>query len=161
MTDWKWIEGYEDLYKIYPNGNVERYYKNGNTKILKPCNDKDGYKFVRLSKNNKVKNGSIHRLLALHFIYNSNDYPCVDHIDRDRQNNNLNNLRWVTKSINNRNCKNSGKYLKGAHKTANGKKFVAQIRIDGKLTHLGIFDTELEAHNCYMLKYDEIMKLCI
>ena len=153
-----WIIGYEDMYKIYQNGDVESY-KYKNSRILKHCIDTEGYKFINLSKNSKQKHFRIHRLLAIHFIENPNNYPVVDHIDINKQNNNLENLRWVTKSINNRNQENRGKYLKGVHKTANGNKFVAQIRIDRKLTHLGTFNTELEAHNCYMLKYDEIMNL--
>ena len=157
MTDWKWIDGYEDLYKIYENGDVERYYKNGNTKILKYHIDKDGYKYVTLSKNGKLKNFRIHRLLAIYFIENPNDYLVVDHIDRNPLNNNLENLRWTTYSINSRNCKNSGKYMKGVSKNKNGKKFKAQIWVDGKKIYLGIFDTEIEAHNCFMKKYNEIM----
>ena len=152
----KWIEGYEDLYKIYPNGDVERYYKNGNTIILKHKISTTGYKMITLSKNNKRKTHKIHRLLALHFIKNPNDYPIVDHIDINKLNNNLENLRWVTKSINCRNKKNSGKYLKGVTKT--GKNFKSEIRIDGKLTYLGTFDTEIEAHQIYMVEYNKIMK---
>ena len=44
-----------------------------------------------------------HRILAKHFIPNPDDLPDVDHIDRDRTNNSLENLRWVTRSQNNSN----------------------------------------------------------
>ena len=151
----KWIKGYEDMYKIYPNGDVERYYKNGNTRILKYHIDK-GYKYVILSKNCKIKVHKIHRLLAIHFIDNPNGYPVVDHIDINKLNNSLENLRWVTQSINNRNKNNHGKYMKGVYK--HGKKFVAHIKINGKTKHLGIFDTELEAHNCFMIEHNKIME---
>ena len=150
----KWIKDYEDLYKIYPNGNVESYHSK-NPRILKPFISNKGYKQVQLYKNGEKKIFLIHRLLAIHFIENPNDYLFVDHIDINPLNNSLDNLRWVTKSINTRNCKNRGKYLKGVYK--HGKKFVAQIYIDGKSKHLGTFDTELEAHNCYMLEYDKLM----
>ena len=151
----KWIEGYEDLYKIYPNGDVESYHSK-NPKILKNIIDRGGYKKLGLSKNDKRKSYRIHRLLAIHFIENPNDYPCVDHIDRDKQNNNLNNLRWTTTSINCRNIKNYGKYMKGVHK--NGKRFEAAITIDKKYKYLGYFDTELEAHQAYMVEYNKIIK---
>tara|TARA_R110000824_G_scaffold398008_1_gene601407 strand:- start:673 stop:1149 length:477 start_codon:yes stop_codon:yes gene_type:complete len=157
MSDWKWIEGYEGLYKIYQNGDVERYYKNGNTLIKKTGFDGGSYKFVCLSKNDKKKNHSIHRLLAIYFIDNPNNNPCVDHIDRNNQNNSLENLRWCSYSINNRNRKNMGKFMKGV--TKRGKKFVAQIWINGTSVHLGTFDTELEAHDCFMASYNTIMNL--
>ena len=152
-----WITGYKDIYKIYQNGDVESYYKNGNTKILKHCIHTRGYKYVFLSKNSKQKHFLIHRLLALHFIENPNNYPLVDHIDRDTQNNNLENLRWTTSSINNRNRNKYGKYLKGVSK--NGNKFEASISINRKKTYLGRFDTEIEAHQIYMVEYNKIMNL--
>ena len=142
----QWIDKYEGLYKIDILGNVERYYKNGNTKILK-----------NLYKNGKATTHRIHRLLALHFIDNPNQHPFVDHIDINCQNNNLQNLRWVTISMNNRNCKNKGKYMKGVTKNKNGKKFMAKIKINRKDVYLGTFNTELEAHNCYMIEYNKIM----
>tara|TARA_R110002153_G_scaffold268273_1_gene432940 strand:+ start:85 stop:549 length:465 start_codon:yes stop_codon:yes gene_type:complete len=151
----KWIEGYEDLYKIYPNGDVESY-KRKNPRILKHCIDSRGYKHINLYKNSK-KNFRIHRLLAIHFIENPNNYPVVDHIDRNQLNNNLENLRWVTQSINCRNRKNKGKCMKGV--TKRGNKFEAGIRIDGKIIYLGRFDTEIEAHQAYMVEYNKIMNL--
>ena len=153
----KWIKDYEDMYKIYENGDVERYSKNGNTKILKHCIDSNGYKKLTLSKNGKGTTHRIHRLLALHFIENPNNYPIVDHIDRNPLNNNLDNLRWTTSSINCRNKKNRGECMQGVTKSKNGKKFIAKIWVNGKKIHLGTFNTELEAYQAYMLKYDEIM----
>ena len=44
-----------------------------------------------------------HRLIAEQFLPNPNNLPEVDHIDRDKLNNSLNNLRWVSRSDNNRN----------------------------------------------------------
>ena len=150
-----WIEGYEDLYKIYQNGDVESYHSK-NPKILKSNINSDGYKHINLYKNGERKFFKIHRLIAIYFIENPNDYPVVDHIDRDRQNNNLKNLRWVTKSINCRNQKNKGKYLKGVSK--NGKRFQSEININKKKIYLGTFDTELEAHQVFMVEYNKIMK---
>ena len=53
-----------------------------------------------------------HRLIAQQFIPNPNNLPDVDHIDRDKTNNSLSNLRWVSRSDNlrNRNMKSPGKY---------------------------------------------------
>tara|TARA_R110002153_G_scaffold261095_1_gene421389 strand:+ start:125 stop:604 length:480 start_codon:yes stop_codon:yes gene_type:complete len=152
-----WIQDYEDLYKIYQNGEVESYHSK-NPRILKHCIDSVGYKKVTLCKNNKRTTFRIHRLIALHFIENPNDYSVIDHIDRDRQNNNLENLRWTTHSINCRNRTNFGECMQGVTKSKNGKKFVARIWVDEKKIYLGTFDTELEAHNCFKKENNKIIE---
>ena len=48
-----------------------------------------------------------HRILAKHFIENPDDLPQVDHIDRNKTNNSIENLRWVSNS---ENCRNRGQY---------------------------------------------------
>ena len=64
---------------------------------------------VKLFNNQKSKNLSIHRLIGIHFIPNPNNLPCIDHIDRNKQNNNIENLRWCTYQTNNRNVGSNGK----------------------------------------------------
>ena len=51
---------------------------------------------VQLSKNNKVKNFSVHRLVAEAFIPNPNNFPQVNHKDEDKSNNRVSNLEWMT-----------------------------------------------------------------
>ena len=58
-----------------------------------------GYVDVKLNG----KTYKYHRILAKHFIPNPDDLPEVDHADRDKINNSLDNLRWVTRSQNNSN----------------------------------------------------------
>ena len=41
----------------------------------------------------------LHRLIALHFVSNPNGYNIVDHIDKDKQNNHIENLRWVSPKL--------------------------------------------------------------
>jgi len=104
--DWVPIRGYENLYLINRNGQVKSITKNsgGGGKLLKKSLGKNGYFIYGLRKlHQKNKNHTLHRLVALHFIDNPNNLPMVDHIDRNRQNNNINNLRWVTAQTNNRN----------------------------------------------------------
>lgn len=60
-----------------------------------------GYTSVALSSDyQKIKNFSVHRLVALLFIDNPNNYPEVNHIDFDKTNNKFENLEWVTRSGN-------------------------------------------------------------
>ena len=55
------------------------------------------YKYVRLYKYGKHKKFYIHRLVAIHYIDNPENKSCVDHIDGIKSNNDISNLRWVTK----------------------------------------------------------------
>lgn len=66
---------------------------------------KDGIRFVKLQRVKEYAYAylpaikgmrGVHRLLALAFIPNPENKPCIDHIDRDRTNNSLDNLRWVS-----------------------------------------------------------------
>ena len=94
------VKDYEGLYKISKNGEIwSCWYK----KIMTPNLD-DGYHKIRLRKNTKSYRCSIHRLLALQYIPNLENKEEVDHIDKNRLNNSLDNLRWVSRieNMNNR-----------------------------------------------------------
>lgn len=98
---WKDIKGYEGFYKISSYGRIMNtgIYRDGrryNPKVLIPNTDIHGYKYVSLYKEGKVKSVKVHRLVAEAFIPNPENKPCIDHIDTDRTNNRVNNLRWVT-----------------------------------------------------------------
>jgi len=153
--EWKWIENYENKYKIYINGDVESYFKNGN-KMLNPHTTKAGYLRIGISKKGeKRKHFTIHRLIAIAFIPNPDNKTQVDHKDGDKLNNSIVNLRWVTQNENQLNKKNYGKYKKGVSYHKNNKHFVAQIHINGKRAYLGTFETEDEAHQSYKAKFFE------
>ena len=98
-------------YEISESGEVRRIYKNGNITILKPAITYNGYMYVNLYYINhgKRKKKTIHRLLAETFIPNDNpNYKIIDHIDRNRLNNSIDNLRWVNAEIN---ANNSSKVI--------------------------------------------------
>lgn len=102
MEEWKTIEGYENKYLISNKGRVKSLYdKNGNYRkyIIQP-RKKAIYLYVNLYKNGKCKTKKIHRLVAETFIPNPNNLHCVNHIDGNKHNNNVNNLEWCTYSEN-------------------------------------------------------------
>lgn len=95
---WKKI-GRNPNYSINENGEVRNDITG---RIKKPyTNKKNGYLIIDLCKDNKSKKVPIHRLVAEAFIPNPENKPTVDHIDGDRENNSINNLRWATYSENN------------------------------------------------------------
>mgnify|MGYP001038722155 FL=1 len=73
--------------------------KKANGKILKERDD--GYGYIRLRLN--LKHHMKHVLIAKQFLPNPNNLPEVDHINRNRADYHLENLRWTSKSTNNRN----------------------------------------------------------
>ena len=129
----KEIEGYPN-YLIYEDGRVwskpRTKSKGGYRKINL---NKYNYYRIQLSRDGQNKIFSLHRLLAIHFIPNPEDKPCVDHIDGIRTNNKLSNLRWVTHRENNQNMlKSKGvTYYKGNNRWGN-KRWTAYWFEDGK-----------------------------
>jgi len=120
---WKDVRDYEGIYQVSNTGKVKRIgeYRNqsGSTwrseRLLKPSPKDNKYMIVGLSKEGKVKNKYVHRLVAEAFVSNSKNKPTVNHKDGDRNNNHFSNLEWATYTENNihsidvlgRNTKNS------------------------------------------------------
>lgn len=109
---WKPIKNYEGYYEISNLGrvkSVERYVKQGNSirhvkeSFKNEYIGPNGYPCVTLCKDKKSRCISIHILLANAFIPNPENKPAIDHINTDRTDYRLENLRWVTPKENSNN----------------------------------------------------------
>lgn len=116
MEIWKDVNGFEDLYEVSNYGRVRSKSRtvncsnrSGSTstrvingRILKPgyVGGKSRHQTITLS-NGKSYSFPLHRIVALAFIPNPNNLPCVNHIDEDPTNNNVENLEWCSYQYNN------------------------------------------------------------
>ena len=145
MEIYRIIDNYEN-YEVSNLGNV----KNKKTNIILKGYPSNGYIKVNLYKDSKMTKFHLHRLVAITFIDNIDDKVCVDHIDGNTCNNNVNNLRWATNSENAMNCKisrNNTSGCKGVMFNKERQKWCASITIDYIKIHLGPFNTFDEAKN--------------
>lgn len=105
------IEGFEECkgYSVTTNGDVYSHFwrhdkiweiREEPRRKLKATKDKKGYMKLRLSLVDKKKSVSVHRLVALAFIPNPDNKLQVNHIDGNKENNNIDNLEWVTNDEN-------------------------------------------------------------
>lgn len=104
MEEWKKINNdlIEEKYYVSNTGKVKDITKN----FIYVYNSKNPNIYISLSlkcKNGKRKRFLLHRLVAETFIENPNNYPIINHIDENKQNNNVNNLEWCTQK-HNMNC---------------------------------------------------------
>lgn len=97
MTEiWKDIEGYVN-YQVSSIGTIRRKTKTKGYKYLKKSvNPQSGYIQATLCSNGKCHVFKVHQLVAQAFIPNPENKPCIDHINTDRTDNRVENLRWVT-----------------------------------------------------------------
>lgn len=85
-------------YKISNSGIVKNFKTNN---IIKQVLCGQYYKVtLNDSPNKKLKNYKIHRLVGEYFITNPDNFNIIDHIDGDKLNNNVTNLRWCSPSTN-------------------------------------------------------------
>ena len=102
-----YLDGYEKNYKVTNDGRVFSEYLQD---FIKPYYTRGGYVRYKVNFGDRNKKFQAHRLVALAFI--PNDDPKnkiqVDHIDNDRTNNCVENLRWVTPKENTRHAMDSG-----------------------------------------------------
>ena len=143
QTIWKPVSGYK--YLVSDAGEV---YSLITDRVLKPQSNNKGYLYLKLHHWGKIKAVSIHRLVAQAFIPNPKNLPQVNHKDGNKQNNNVDNLEWVTGKQNRLH----------AYRTGLTSKFdtpVVQLTISGQLIkrfgtiYQAARETGLNAGNIY------------
>lgn len=148
MDDWCVVQEFPQ-YEVNRNGQIRE--TNGHTLVL-PYKGSEGY--LRL---NCVRNGvrcvrKVHRWFAQAFLPPREEHQSdVDHINRDRTNNCIVNLRWSTRSDNIKNCKrwkNRFSQYRGVTYSIERRRWVAQLREGGR-SHVRRFCTEAEAARQY------------
>lgn len=97
MGVWKPVKGFEDYYLVSNLGQVFSLRKD---KMLKPGIDRYGYEKVTLCSHGRHHTTTIHRLVAIAFIENPNNYPTVNHINEIKTDNRAVNLEWSSIAAN-------------------------------------------------------------
>jgi hypothetical protein len=165
---WKPVIGYEGIYSVSNIGRVmsmERLSlipKNGigatgirKQKLMKinaPMKKGRQYYYCSLRKNNKNKKHNIHILMWRAFVDPNYEpgYFKIDHIDGKKFHNELTNLQLLTSRENiSKGFQQLGRLLPTGVTLAYGGKYVARIRVNKKLIHIGTFLTPLEAEEEY------------
>ncbi len=96
MNEWKKIKDFE-FYSVNQEGLVRNDKTN---RILKPMISTGGYVFFHLVKEKKKYTKYLHRIVGEAFVENPCNLPQIDHIDGNKRNNAVSNLRWVSVSEN-------------------------------------------------------------
>jgi hypothetical protein len=152
----QWEEIPNSKYEISNIGNIRRI---GNINNYKLGLDENGYVVYRILYNDRPKTKRVHRLVGNIFIPNPDNLPQLDHINGNRADNRVENLRWCSSSQNQ--C-NKGKYknnksgFKGVHN--NNGFWRATIWNNNKYNHIGYFNTAEDAYEAYKEKALELHK---
>jgi hypothetical protein len=150
---WKQVNDFP-MYSVSNTGKV----RNDKTcRILKPFridNSQNNKNYFRVDLNSKdnIRRIRLHRLIAKTFLEDYTEDLFVDHIDRNRLNNHISNLRMVDIYKNNRNrSKIIGKssIYKGVYYVKNRRKWIATIGYNHEKIYLGIFKNEVDAAKAY------------
>ena len=168
IEEWRPVVGYEGLYEVSDWGNVrsvDRYVnsKAGSKamlhgKMLKQYTDKDGYQRIGLHKDVISKTVGVHRLVAEAFIPNPNNLPVIDHINGNRQDNRVENLRWFTVKLNNSTQQAKEKKSLAAFKRTDNKVKIRQSSIDGE--HIKDYNSSMDIQRELGFERAAIIRCC-
>tara|TARA_R110000868_G_scaffold50875_5_gene162001 strand:+ start:358 stop:1062 length:705 start_codon:yes stop_codon:yes gene_type:complete len=149
---WKQVVGYEGHYEVSNLGNVRSLKWNKFTDI-KLITTRNGYLSAGLWMNNINKIFMVHKLVAMAFLNhkpNKFDTLVIDHIDRNRLNNNISNLRLVSQRENCIKEPPKSGYL-GVQYNGLNKKWHVRPRINKKTRHFAYFDCPKIAGQAYLI----------
>jgi hypothetical protein len=145
---------YNDKIRCFRNGVVERLFKRkGWTIVENTANSNDGYNQIGINGKNIYRQ----RLLAFCFLGLENIVgekgadDCIDHINNDRIDNRVKNLRITTNQGNQHNQTKA----KGYYWDKQSNKWRAKICLNRKNIHLGLYATEAEARQAYLTAKDK------
>jgi hypothetical protein len=142
-------------YEISNIGTV----RNSRGIIMKSRDNLDGYLIIDLRNNGKRKSAKIHRLIAEHFIDNNDNKICIDHIDGNRRNNTVENLRWCNRSENSINKKlqsNNTSGHRGVCFDKHNNIWISYVNINKISVKIGSFKNKEDAIEARIKKANEI-----
>ena len=148
---WRPVVGFETKYEISDGGRL-RYVED--RRVKKPRKKHKGYMAYRLHSKGDIKDIYVHRMVAEAFIGPRPHKYVVDHINEKKDDNRLENLRYITNrenTVRGKAClKREGKSSRyaGVSKVSPGK-WTAASQHMGKRRYLGLFETEEEAGAAY------------
>jgi len=147
---WRPLPDFEDLYEVSNFGNV-RSYKTG--KILKQGITHKGYPCVSISRKQKTYLKTVHRILAVVFL-SATDEHVVNHKDKNKTNNRLDNLELVSTRENVTHY--FGRAMPGAFRLKGSDRWSARATYQGKGLYIGTFKTQREAYDAYCAALEEL-----
>ena len=168
------VEIYKDIpnyegYQVSNLGNVksldrvikhkDSYSRSIKGRVLKAGLSSVGYLGVTLCKNGKKKTKQIHQLVAIAFLnHTPNGYKLiVDHKNAIKTDNKLSNLQLISHRLNlSKDKKNKTSKYTGVSWIKGDNKWICSITINGRKKHLGLFKTEIEAHERYQLELSKL-----
>jgi len=160
----KKVNVWDNEFIVYSCGYVfKKQLKNGKWKLMNLIKKyNNGYIAIELTNNNKQKRTfTLHRIVYYAFnqerfdIYDSSMDNSIDHINGNKADNRLSNLRNVTNQHNQFNNRKAKGY--SFNKRLN--KYIAQIKIDGKSKHIGCFKTKTGAKLKYLRTKEILHKI--
>ena len=139
MEEWRQVVGF-DKYEVSNMGNIR-----SNRGVLKPGKDTYGYRQINLYKDSSRHTRKVYRLVMDAFNPNVENKPQIDHINRIRDDDRLENLRWVTARENVRNSKEFTEEMNGISRSEKNDTYIVRLSIGGREKYFGSRKTLEEA----------------